>query len=181
MATPSSPDPVVLGATRLTRDRAQAALGPWIAQLASWDYYVTLTYDPDRPGRAHGPPSIDTSRHHVESWLDELLASSRTFVLGALALEYHKNGWPHWHGLVATGRAGHGLERALYHPWYRLYGYARVEAIRPNHAKTISAYCAKYLVKDGGTSVIDWRPRGLTFGAIESLAGFGTVRQTRLS
>jgi hypothetical protein len=88
-------------------------------------------------------------KHHAVWWLKEhnRRFPARTIEAGVLALEYQKNGWPHLHPLL---RLRGGLEdgdiRRLGSLWFGRFGGNRLEA--PRCADDVSAYAAKYLVKD---------------------------------
>jgi hypothetical protein len=73
-----------------------------------------------------------------------------------VALEYQKNGWPHFHPLL---RLPGGLQArdfaGLGQAWFREHGYARLEA--PRSRDDVCVYAAKYLTKDlGRGDVIFW-------------------------
>jgi hypothetical protein len=77
-----------------------------------------------------------------------------------VALEYQKNGWPHFHPLL---RLAGGLRprdfSAAGHEWYAPHGYARLEV--PRSEFDVAAYASKYLVKElERGDVVFWPYRG---------------------
>jgi len=180
MTRPTRIDDVLLRAESDTRRAAQQAMGPWIASLAAWDWYVTLTYDPKRSPSLDKPPTDPTCTRQAAKWLTDIHDRASTFLVAVMALEHHQSGWPHWHGLVKTGHIPHAGAKALYKEWYSLHGYARIEPVGRPDVIPIADYVAKYLCKEGAETIIDWRPRALSFGAIQSLASRPSLRQMRL-
>jgi hypothetical protein len=154
--------------------QACSAMAEWLGQLATWDICAMLTYDPDR--NAVRWPSLALSwmvrnpliaEEHVRMWLvrcEQLLGSPLQAVF---TQEYHRSGWPHWHGLLATGGISGDDRVLLEHEWLATRGYAqiarlqsppRIEVDRRHTAargtvwpSTVSDYCAKYLWKPEGT------------------------------
>lgn len=79
---------------------------------------------------------------------------------GIVALEYHQNGWPHFHPLLKVeGGLQGGEVKTLGGLWYAECGGNRLE--RPRSVGDVTAYAAKYLSKglDRGDVVI-WPERG---------------------
>jgi hypothetical protein len=132
--------------------------GEWIADMGEWHVFGGLTYDPKRY-----PHRFDDihARKHVERWLGNSKGHPGVFVEAAVvALEHHKNGWPHFHPLLRLrgGSTGHELA-TLGQAWFRDHGYARLEI--PRDKLAVSTYAAKYLAKDlDRGDVIFWPPRG---------------------
>ena len=142
------------------------AWGNWIASLGEWHVFGALTYDQNRRLRmavhnGSGMPGADVARAHVRRWLSEgsrLLG--RPIEAGVVALEYQKNGWPHFHPLlrIAGGLTGNEF-RTLGQAWFRRHGYARLEV--PRDQGDVAAYAAKYLSKDlSRGDVLFWPVRG---------------------
>lgn len=128
------------------------AWGDWIANNGPWHLFGALTYDQERRPLDrfgdHAPPPADINRAHVRRWLrDGSRALAGRIEAGVIALEYQKNGWPHFHPLLRLSGGLQGNEFAqLGQAWFRKHGYARLEA--PRDQSDVSAYAAKYLVKD---------------------------------
>jgi hypothetical protein len=84
----------------------------------------------------------------------------RRRLYAVVALEAHRNGWPHFHPLISVqgGLEGHEIS-TLGGLWYRASGYGRLEV--PRSREDVCAYSAKYLTKsfDRGEVVI-WPERG---------------------
>lgn len=135
-----------------------AAWGDWIAEMGEWHVFGALTYDPKRrrqDDRGPVPPGADVVKAHARAWLRDTRAEA-----GVVALEYHKNGWPHLHPLVRVAGGSYGHELAdLGQSWFKHHGYAKLEI--PRSQGDVSAYAAKYLFKDlHQGDVIFWPPRG---------------------
>jgi hypothetical protein len=121
------------------------AWGEWIASMGEWHVFGALTYDPARRrSDRDGPiaPGVDVVRSHARAWLRDTRVEA-----AVLALEYHKNGWPHLHPLV---RLAGGVQRGdlvrLGQAWFARHGYAKLEL--PRDRDDVCAYASKYLAKD---------------------------------
>jgi hypothetical protein len=84
----------------------------------------------------------------VRRWLRETNRQlSHRVEAGVIALEYQKNGWPHFHPLLRlSGGLQQGDLAVLGPAWFKPHGYARLEA--PRGGDQVAAYAAKYLTKD---------------------------------
>jgi hypothetical protein len=136
---------------------AREALGPWVAQLRPWDIYATLTYDPKKlPWARVGssddvpPPSPDASKRHVRLWLDDVRADLGREIGGFFAMENHKSGWPHWHGLLWAGGLSETDFARTADIWWTTRGYAKFSRVDRTVMVNVAAYCAKYLTKETG-------------------------------
>lgn len=149
-----------------TEDELTQTWANWVAEMGDWHVFGALTYDPGRrenmnTTRVRGPVGADVARAHVRRWLSEgsrLLG--RPVEAGVVALEYQKNGWPHFHPLlrIAGGLQGNEFS-TLGQAWFRRHGYARLE--EPRSARDVCAYATKYLVKDlSRGDVLFWPTRG---------------------
>lgn len=180
---------------------AKEAMGEWIVPLAEWDLFGGLTFDQRRlqSWRVKLPPfkggllyesrpsrvveykldcprrlSCEGARVRFQSYVgraESLLGRRIDYVV---ALEAHRNGWPHLHPLLALdGGLRQGDIAALGTLWFEMYGYGRLEV--PRAAFDVAAYCAKYLSKDSaiGELVFSTRlqstDRRPSKGAIEAL------------
>jgi hypothetical protein len=134
------------------------AWGKWVAEMGEWHVFGALTYDQRRRTTV---PGSDVARAHVRRWLRDAPRRASVVVEGAVvAMEYQKNGWPHFHPLLRlSGGAGPGDFGRLGQLWFKDHGYARLETPRSRDA--VSAYAAKYLSKDlDKGDVIFWPLRG---------------------
>ena len=139
--------------------------GEWIAAQGPWHVFGALTYDQRRyRGRTdtrYGAIPPDVTKAHAKRWLrDTNKVLDGRLEAAVLALEYQKNGWPHFHPLLRLAGGLHGNEFALAGGlWYGDHGYAKLEA--PRDAKDVTAYAAKYLSKglDQG-DVLIWPFKG---------------------
>lgn len=134
------------------------AWGEWIAGMGEWHVFGALTYDPRRRSTL---PGADVGRAHVRRWLGKDLRKAGVQVEAAIvAVEYHKNGWPHYHPLLRLKGGGQRGDFArIGQPWYKAHGYARLET--PRDKLAVAAYASKYLAKDlSRGDVILWPVRG---------------------
>jgi hypothetical protein len=104
------------------------------------------------------------TRDVAESFVRRWLRGCERDWLGPLtavaALEYHKNGWPHFHSLIHRPDGFVATERAaLVATWEELAGYCRIE--EPRSVADCAAYAAKYLTKDlARGTVLFWPAAG---------------------
>jgi len=134
------------------------AWGDWIAKMGEWHVFGALTYD---QRRREVLPGSDVARAHVRRWLRAHSRPEGVSVEAAVvALEYQRNGWPHFHPLLRLRGGDHPRSHELLgQSWFREHGYAKLE--RPRDQGDVAAYAAKYLVKDlARGDVIFWPPRG---------------------
>jgi hypothetical protein len=146
-------------------NRVAEAWGEWIGGMGEWHLFGGLTYD-QRRRREDGrggfiAPGADVAKGHVRRWLKEAPQTlGRPVEAAVVALEYQRNGWPHFHPLlrIAGGLQGDELAR-LGGAWFEQHGYARLEP--PRSATDVCAYAAKYLAKDlDRGDVIFWPLKG---------------------
>jgi len=142
------------------------AWGEWVAGLGEWHLFGGLTYD-QRRRRLDAqsmpiPPGADTAKGHIFSWLEEAPKRiGRPVEAAVVALEYQRNGWPHFHPLLrlAGGLQGGELEQ-LGGAWFRQHGYGRLEV--PRERAAVCLYASKYLSKDlDRGDVLFWPRSGL--------------------
>lgn len=167
--------------------RQRDAWAGWIAGLRPWDLFGGLTFDQRRrgevrlpaarrPGRLHVSPrltedgsvrlgdqalSADVARARVRRWLRDGEERLGRQLAAVVALEYQRNGWPHFHPLigVAGGLLSGDEITELKGLWFQRNGYARLEV--PRSAGDVAAYASKYLVKDlARGDVLFWPARG---------------------
>ena len=107
------------------------------------------------------PVARDRAVAHVEYFLREGQRKlGRPIEAAVVALEYQKNGWPHFHPLLRlAGGLLDGDVRTLGPIWHKVAGYGRLEV--PRSMQDVCAYASKYLAKglEGGDVVL-WPPRG---------------------
>jgi len=130
-------------------------MGEWLADMADWTLFGTLTYDPERcrlvPGKRYGErsmPGLDVVRAHAFRWLRSgPVAVGRPVEAAVVGVERHKSGWPHMHALLKLPGGVHkGDLVGMGQSWYREHGYARLEL--PRQKDDVAAYVAKYVAKD---------------------------------
>lgn len=137
---------------------ARVAAGLWITSLCKWDLYFTLTYDPKRPMYVQAP-SMWASRRHMNGWLKQLDKSFGRGVAAVSSLEYQKNGWPHWHGLLSAGGVSQFEFVKASELWFNGYGYCKFARVDYSDRARVSEYVSKYITKDSG-DVIFYGPLG---------------------
>lgn len=138
-------------------DAAREAAGPWLAGLRAWDLFGTFTYDPEKVARGQHT----TAAAVVSSWKAQ--RDARRFIrdgsvaLGrplpaVMAVEPHKSGSMHMHGLFDVGGLAVGDVQRLWAQWFDRHGYIELE--RPRSHDDVAAYCGKYLAKEFGELVL---------------------------
>jgi hypothetical protein len=106
------------------------------------------------------PMTREVAEAHVRRWLRLHERATGRPLTAIVALEYHRSGWPHFHGLLAGDAIATDVQRAyLRAQWNELAGYCRIET--PLDVEACARYAAKYLTKslDRG-DVILWKPAG---------------------
>lgn len=134
------------------------AWGQWVAEMGEWHVFGALTYDQRRRTTV---PGADVAKRHVAKWLREAPRTlGREVEAAVVALEYQRNGWPHFHPLLRVpGGLQSGDITRLGQAWFQPHGYAKLEA--PRSSSDVCAYAAKYLAKDlDRGDVLFWPTRG---------------------
>jgi hypothetical protein len=145
----------------MSASRLSNAYSTWLPRLAPWDLYVTLTYDPNRLEVHDVAPSHWASGRHVASWHRQAADTLGRPTYLAAALEHHRNGWPHWHGLLAAGSVTSADFAELSRLWFSRRGFAHFARIQAGTTAAVAEYCAKYLAKGGGAMALlgPWQTR----------------------
>lgn len=160
-------------AVQARRSELAEAWAGFIATARPWDYAATLTFDPKRrepvppgpqrtgtkhrlqwPTRLTEDPRVrlrvltrDVADALVRAWLRANERATGEPIAAVVAMEYHKNGAPHFHGLLGRNGGFSPAERAfLEETWNDLAGFCRIE--EPRSVEDCAAYASKYLVKD---------------------------------
>ncbi len=185
----------------------QQAMGDWILSQMRPDVFGGLTHDPkrrqvkleaqranqrgftriaprltdhaDSPRRMSDIPiGRDPAIARVHEWLTECEQATGKGITGAVALEFHRNGAPHFHPLLElAGGLDQGDIVKMGLPWYRANGGNRLQRPR-NHAET-AQYCAKYVCKGPEHGDLLFWPRGGALRPVPVLepGEVGRVRQ----
>jgi hypothetical protein len=133
------------------------AYGVWIASLAPWTHFVTLTHrlpDSSDANRARRYTRVGFARHRrlVRDWFHGEVRPRDPGARWWSELELHASGIPHEHGLLALGETAPAL--SMRQAWWDLAGYARVDAIKDSRA--VARYVAKYAGKKAAWSPCVW-------------------------
>lgn len=154
-----SPRSYVEWLKRVEAEESRKSMGPWVAGLADWKLFPTLTYDTRRLGRrsvtlpaqdgAVGKPRpralrVDELTRSVGAqqvcrdlgrYVNDVEHVLRRSVAAVFMLEAHKSGNLHVHGLLGFLPGQEWLPGvadaaiASTQAWYRRHGYARVKNI----------------------------------------------------
>lgn len=180
-----------LDCPRCFKVRSADAWSAWVASRHKWDLFGGLTFD-QRPAKRGVVPlgeqrggartplgerltedgsvrlagkrrmGREVAIAHLRAFCGEseqLLGRATAAVVG---LEYHRNGWPHFHPLIAIegGLDAHGREIATLGTWwFERFGGNRLSEVRDPHQA--GAYASKYLAKDlDQGDVFFWPERG---------------------
>ena len=123
------------------------AYSEWIS-TEPFDVFLTVT----SAKRTSPEAMLKRTRYIITRWACELYGpnakrSGRTFE-GVIAIERHKSGNPHSHALFRAPVPGDSLPLGTFQDIATdTGGWCRVEA--PRSQADVSAYCAKYLLKEG--------------------------------
>src|SRR5713101_2035121 len=126
---------------RAQRARLPEAFGEFIAGLARWSWFVTITFKSDAP-------SCDLARKGIEEWLADIQAAAGGQPIGWIMAEEFGRVGGRWHcHLLASGVSR--LHRKFW--WreaFRRFGRTRIEPFNPQRAAAF--YAAKYAAKSLG-------------------------------
>lgn len=117
-----------------------------LAACNPWQYFVTLTLDPDKRDRF----DLDAFRRDFAQWLRNFNRLHASSVKYLLIPEQHKDGAWHMHGLL-SGLSDSSLSRNRfgYLDWpdyAKRFGFISLSEIRSH--ERVSAYITKYITKD---------------------------------
>jgi len=135
---------------RRSQAEIKKAWGAWLDNLASWDWWVTLTFrDPSEADQKRGWTKIGThyAKRAWETFIKALEGSTEEKIGWASGTEYQRwRGVPHYHALInGVG----GLRRLDWMDWwYNRYGIARI--LPYDKTKGAGRYISKYVVKELG-------------------------------
>jgi hypothetical protein len=145
------------------------AYGDWVATLAPWSHFLTLTHDPRR--LAEISPSwsrvgVQGHRRRVRDFFFDCVKKFDPSARWWSEMELHESGQAHEHVLLAASPTAPVL--SMRQVWFERCGYCRVDEIRENSA-VVAAYIAKYGGKAGA-----YPPFVFGFG-LNSRESFATV------
>lgn len=129
------------------------AWGEWIGSLRAWHLFGGLTFDQRRfrsevvlGCRVPRVISRDMAIGRFKRWI----ARSESFLGRRIdyvaALQYQRNGWPHFHPLLDIGTVVDGDIALLGAAWYQENGFGRLE--EPRCREAVCEYAARYLARD---------------------------------
>ena len=133
------------------------AYGIWIAGLAPWTHFVTLTHrlpDSSDANRARHYTRVGFARHRrlVREWFHSAVRPRDPGARWWSELEQHATGIPHEHGLLALSDMAPAL--SMRQAWWERSGYARVDRIERPEA--VARYVAKYAGKQAAWAPCVW-------------------------
>ncbi len=126
------------GDSRRDYDEYGEAMGDWIAGLASWAWFVTITLANDKVSKGFTEPGLGTAR----AALRELAVHSKCETFFCV-FELQQRGVPHLHALLAGCPAINGNVAQQF--FERSYGFSRWKVFQPGGAAP--KYLGKYLQK----------------------------------
>ncbi len=138
------------------------AYGIWIAGLAPWSHFVTLTHRlPDSSdanvARLYTRVGIGRHRRLVREWFHGQVRPRDRGAQWWSEMELHATGIPHEHALLAV--SGKAPVLSMRQAWFDVAGYARLEGIENPGA--VARYVAKYAGKSAA-----WPPCVWGFGLL---------------
>lgn len=126
-------------------DRVLEEYGHFVASLAPWTHFVTLTHDPRRLGVGHTIVGQQRHRRVMSRWLFDDVRRLDPSARWYSEMELHKSGQAHEHGLLAI--APNAPDLTMRQAWFDRAGYSVWREIRPTDdvaAYAAAAYVAKY-------------------------------------
>jgi len=170
-------DAFLAGERKKVQARVGDALADFVGDLVKpVTLFATLTFDPSNI-RLSGPmegkdrrevmevPAVSTwcARRRFAYFLRHASKACRRPVVGVIAMDFHKLGNPHGHGVL-------GIEGGLVYPdiealsllWRDTRGNGFIRLEEPLSDQDVTKYCAKYMAKDAGDLVFS---SGLASGA----------------
>lgn len=138
------------------------AYGEWIASLAPWSHFVTLTHrlpDSSNANVARHYTRVGFGKHRrlVRDWFHGEVRPRDAGARWWSEMELHETGIPHEHGLLALSATAPAL--TIRQAWWDVAGYARVDPIKKPEA--VARYVAKYAGKKAA-----WVPCVWGFGLL---------------
>jgi len=138
----------------MSRQRAEIldAYGSFIASLAPWTHFITLTHDPRRLANLDGQHTrVGLQRHRRlrKEFVFDVVRRLDPTARWWSETELHLSGQPHEHAMLAA--AENAPVYSMMAEWYALGGAWRVERIESTHAA--ACYVAKY-----GEKAAAWEP-----------------------
>ncbi len=141
----------------LSKREVMDSWGDWLSRTWSWDWWVTLTYDPRKVEAAsstHTATGWAASQRDWTRWLGESVgdaASAESVLPGVYWLRGREpNPWrygTHFHALI--GGVPTGTSRRLaWEKWFEPHGMARIEPYDPRRGA--GWYVSKYVIKQLG-------------------------------
>lgn len=124
-----------------------AEYGRFIAALAPWSHFVTLTHRlPDDP-RAPTWTRVGVARHRrmVRDWFYNEVRPRAPSAVWWSETEFHVSGVPHEHGMLAVPSNAPDLQ--MRSAWFLAAGFARWDSIAGQNGVSPAAYVSKYAVK----------------------------------
>jgi hypothetical protein len=160
-------DEFLAGSRRGLRERVRGELASFVGELAEWQLFMTLTFDPlvmagtseaalEEGRRQLAVPAVSrwTAMRRFRYFLEHASGALGRPAVGVVALEPHQSGQPHGHGLLSIeGGVVGGEIVSLGRLWrdYRGNGWIRLE--EPRSQEDVTGYCAKYMAKDASELV----------------------------
>lgn len=140
-----------------------SAYGTFVASLADWSYFVTLTHDPRRLGKGHTIVGRQRHRRVMSRWLFDDVRRMDPTARWYSEMELHKSGQSHEHGLLEVASTAPVL--SMRQAWFDRAGYAVVRSIGQADVAAYAEAC--YVAKYAGK-----------WAAVEPfIAGFGVHRR----
>jgi hypothetical protein len=123
------------------------AYGSFIASLADWSHFVTLTHRTPEDPSAVSWHRVGVARHRrlVRDWFYECVRPRAPGARWWSEMEFHVSGQPHEHGMLAVPSNAPDLE--MRDAWWQLAGYAKWLSIAGQDGISPAAYASKYAQK----------------------------------
>jgi hypothetical protein len=131
------------GRERASRVMLPRVWGEFIAGLAAWSWFVTITFK--NSGYKGAAPASDFALDRISEWLADLQAAAGGRPIGwVLAEEFGRLGG-RWHCHLLICGVSHLQRRFWWSEAFRRFGRTRIEPF--NHEQGAAFYTAKYAAK----------------------------------
>lgn len=123
------------------------AYGHFVAGLAPWRFFLTLTYDPRDLGASSSTwtrVGRQRANRQLARWFRDSVSAKCPTAIAWVETELHVSGQPHHHGVLALpANAPHLTMRT---DWFAANGFARFDPIDEGRG-AVARYVCKYATK----------------------------------
>lgn len=144
------------GPKQNTSGAALEAYGSFIASLAPWSHFVTLTHRPPDDERSVAWHRVGVAHHRrmVREWFHDDVRRYDPDASWWSEMEFHLTGQPHEHGMLYVDALAPTL--SMRQAWWDRSGFAKWLTIDHRGAISPAAYVSKYSQKSTSREPMVW-------------------------